>query len=284
MQNKMQFTDLVTETFDFGWNKWFAVFKLSILPFLATVALMTIVSIIIMAVTPLILTQEMMTGEEQPPALTMFVFSLVSSIAGLLASLPMIGAGVRIFRLAGLGEQSQFWEGFRFDATFWRTVASYVIITVLLYVVQFAIMYLPGFVDFDINLIADFYIRFILFVAIYAFYIAVQVKLLPFHAATACENRLPIMETWRRTHGYFWTIFGAQLLLLLMVAGTGYIFYQGYLFFDSIGGVAAVLNSTLGLIQVPIILGAFFVGFFFLFFAVGTLSAYPAIIYRKLWA
>ena len=294
MSNRMPFTDLVTDTFDFGFHRYFTVFKLMILPiliFMVGGSILYGIGVALFAdVEALAKLGEEMQGATEPVYMDEFPLRVSPWIAGAYAaicvfvlSLPFTGACVRLFRLAGRGEEPKFWETFRFDRAFWLTVASIVLLAVLYGAIEFLASFIPSLIDLPNHVIFGVYLKLFIGLGIYIFYIILQVRMTPLHAATANEVRIPLVESWEHTHGYFWTIFWAQALLIFMVVGAGFIFFEFMGFIGSIGGLAQALNPAFGAMNVLIVIGVILASFFFIFFAIGVLVGFPAMVYRKLW-
>lgn len=108
------------------------------------------------------------------------------------------------------------------------------------------------------------------------------VKLAPFPAASAAENRLVLFGTFRMTFGYWWSMFGSWVLfgvafvLLSIVFGLG----EGILqlvakFLGQQGGAMAALGGGVALLLAV-------VRIVFQLFTLGVQLALPAVMYRRI--
>ena len=106
------------------------------------------------------------------------------------------------------------------------------------------------------------------------------VKLTPFLPATAVENRIAFLTSFRLTKGRFWSVFGTMLLaaLAMLLVTT---FYQLVVGIFSLiasmntNGAFAVLSLLATLVQLALV-------FTYQVFAIGVQMSLPAIIYRRL--
>lgn len=283
---KMPFTNLVIDSFGFGWNRFFAVFKLMVLPifiFLIGAAILYSNIYDLSAVLELAQGGNKFSLEELPLRYSQRVSVAVCVVGGFVLLLPFIGASVRLYRLAALGEEPKFWAAFRFDKSFWVTLLSVAILFFLYAGLEFLVIFLPSLVNLEAHFFLNIYTKIFLGLAVYIFYLILQIRMVPFHAAAACEKRVLFAQTWKKTHGYFWTMFWAQNLLLVMVLGAAYLFWKLIGFVQSIGGVAVALDPSYGFVSGLAWAGTGLAIGFYIFFSIGVLIGFPAVVYRQLW-
>ena len=304
MSQKMPVTDLLTESFTFGLQRFWTIARCLLVPYLIIIVGIIIVTLALIDFPAIDALDN--TGDWPGEVGTIIDAVLRISwqgtlaifvIATLILSIPFMGGIVSIFRLVGLGEEPGGWFRLRMDAPVWRTIVAYIIWTVLqwiIYGIAFAITYamIPDALSVfaNLRLIEDQpellaplvgFIVLAWFISLLMM-IVVFTKLAPFPAATACENRLMLISSWHMTKGHFWTILGGYILMSLAL-GFANLVYQ--VIAQLVSVMAELLGGGIlaGLIVLIVTLIIFATSIAVTFFMTGVQMAFPAAIYRRLW-
>ena len=112
--------------------------------------------------------------------------------------------------------------------------------------------------------------------------IYVNTKLAIFPAASAIENRLYLLGSFRDTIGSFWSILGAIVLIGVFLAIAGLIVDLSLSIFDQIAAFLSGQGAGLGIIGGVIALAVGAARLAFNLFVYGVQFSMPAIIYRRL--
>ncbi|WP_306250020.1 hypothetical protein [Parvularcula sp. IMCC14364] len=311
MSEKMPVTDLLNESFTFGFQRFFTVLRCLLVPYI-----ILIFGLIIVAVGLLDFDMISRLESDIMPEPESFedVMAIVNSIfrgswqsalglfvlAATVLSLPLYGGIASIFRLVGLGEEPGGWFTLRLDGPMWRTFFAWLIIGILQYVfygIGFLIAFSmnPEMFDFFQNLdrLDDdptplfgfmgglFFAGFLALILMMFFF----TKLAPFPAASACENRLMLVNSWSRTKGHFWTILGGYIMLVLALFFANMAFQiltsvlQGIFTAVSAMGGEALMGIMVLIVTIVVLVATIA----FTVFTTGVQMAFPAVIYRRLW-
>ncbi len=314
MSDKLQIGDTLNEAFMFGLKRWGAILRFSWVPILITgfVIGMTIVSIFDTSLFTADAEDVEITSLQEAmrmPVSTAIVFSLaVYAFVALMFS----GVMASIFRLVALGEDRPGIFHLRLDGPAVRVFISYVIMFILNGMVWGAALaaalamngqsfgeVMGGLFQFFqyaaeaeegqppdpemMNALMEPMKGFFL-ATMFAFIplIYLNIKLAPFPAGTAAENRLILIRSFALTSGHFWSIFGAYFLLILMLIAVSIIFQivlalvQGItVLLGALGGPLVVVGALFGIV-------IFLSSLFFNLFVAGVQLSFRAIIYRRL--
>lgn len=122
---------------------------------------------------------------------------------------------------------------------------------------------------------------------VYAFLIAIvpliylNVRLAPFVAGSAAENRLILFGSLQLTQGRFWPILGAWILLTLMIFVISIVFelvssiFEILMGLGGIGGAFAIITGVVAIIYIALAI-------FYYAVIYGAQLAFHAVIYRRL--
>ena len=112
--------------------------------------------------------------------------------------------------------------------------------------------------------------------------IYLNVRLAPFAAAAAVENRLLLLGSFHLTRGRFWSIFFIFFLLLVSILALSIIIQLGSAIFQQLGQALLMLGGAAGLAGSGLLLIAFLIGIGFQLFSTTLQVAAQGIIYRLL--
>lgn len=313
MAAKLSVGATVNEAFNFGLKRLGAVFGAFFLP--------TVLGMLILSATAFALVDYQKAQEVTPRTLDELTSVLRLPLPAfvalvILASLPMMifwsGGAATIFRLVALGEERRGLFQLRLDGPAWRVFFAYLIQTLIGYGVlvvaglvawavagQSPLAGVKAYVDFIMSVAAQgpaarpspeaiealapqmrgLGMMFLL-AAIPSIYIGV--KLAPFPAASAAEDRLALFKTFRMTFGAWWSmfwswvLFGVAFILLSIVVALGEgVFGLIEQFLKNQGGAMAAIGAGIG-----VVLALF--RLLFQLFAAGVQLAMPAIMYRRI--
>jgi hypothetical protein len=305
MSQKMPFSNLFMGSMNFGWQKLMTVFKALIIPLIiAGIGIF----IIIMSLIDFgyfignVEDLEYATGPGEVLAFfgetlrTDWKIALAILIIGsTLVSLPIYNGYTKLSRYIGLGEEPQNWWAPSLDGPTWRMFFAHIIYGLLIqagYALGFWIAYLMNpeifssfgdLVDFehDPSVVLPFLGFFFTGFGIgFIINIIIGTKLAPFTAASACENRLMLINSWSRTKGHFWTILSSYIVLSLVIGVISMMLDLVFQVFTTTG----TLMGDIGLLLVAIVTVVYIVAqIIFAFFQMGVMIAFPALIYKYLW-
>ncbi len=300
-------TDLLTESFRFGFSQFGTVLKCLLVPYILMIVGLCLVFIGLIDFGSI----EAMDYVEEPESLPEFLAffdsmlrlslggSIVLLVVGaVIVSLPYFGGIASIFRVVGMDEEPRGWFHLRFDGPMWRTFFAYFIMMVLqwvIYLIAFAIAFAMNpdmfamFGDLEnidnnpellLSFMGSFFLIFFISLIVM---MVVFTKLAPFPAASACENRLMLINSWTRTKGHAWTILAGYILLILalIAAQIGFQIFTSVLqgLFGVLTAMGVGMAGVVGVIGILILIASIFFGLF----TTGVQMAFPAVIYRYLW-
>ena len=309
MSEKMPFTQLMTDSFNFGWKELWTVTKALLLPLIIMLIGLGIVAAGLVDFDVFsTLEEELEYADDVEEVVALFsgLFKVpfltalaVFTLAGFILSIPMYGAYTNLFRYIGLGERPANWWLPRLDGPMWRTFIAYLIYGVFIYViygVSFWIAYLMNpeafavFNDFGATIDSEpeLFMPFVSFVMTGFFFgfignIIVGTKLAPFPAASACENSLMLVNSWVRTKGHFWTILGAYILLMVAITMLSTVISLMSSLVESIATIFGSAGGIGGIILMIVLALTFVVSVVFQFFTMGVVVAFMGNIYKRLW-
>ncbi len=306
----------VNEAFNFGLKRLGAVFRAFFLPTLLGMLILCVVAFGLVdyqkaqETTPRTLDDLASVLRIPLPAFFAAIF---------VASLPMMvffaGGAATIFRLVALGENRRGWFQLRLDGPAWRVFFAYLIQMLISYAV-FAVAGVVAWAVTKLNPLdgVKAYFEFLMaamaqaaqnpgappsqeavqalmsrmgglgmtFLISFIPSLYLGVKLAPFPAASAAEDRLALFKTFRMTFGAWWSMFFCWVLffiafiLLALVVGLGEgVFQLVSQFLVNQGGAMAAIGGI-----VALLLGVFRI--LFQLFAAGAQLSLPAIMYRHI--
>ncbi|MCI5048563.1 MAG: hypothetical protein MRY59_13765 [Aquisalinus sp.] len=311
MSEKMPVTDLLNESFTFGLQRFFTVLRCLFVPYLILIVGLCIVAVGLLDFDAI---SRLENNDMPEPESFEDVMGIINSVfrgtwqsalalfivAATVLSLPFYGGIASIFRLVGLGEEPGGWFTLRLDGPMWRTFFSWLIIGILQYLflgIGLGIAYSMNpdmfafFADLEaleddptplLGFVGSFFFAFLISLLLSMF---VFTKLAPFPAASACENRLMLVNSWSKTSGHFWTILGGYIMLVLALFFANMAFQiltsvlQGVFTAVSAIGGEAMMGFVVVLITIVILVASIA----FSVFTTGVQMAFPAVIYRRLW-
>ena len=311
MSEKMPVTDLLNESFTFGLRRFFTVLRCLFVPYLILIVGLCIVAVGLLDFDAI---SRLENNDMPEPESFEDVMGIINSVfrgtwqsalavffvAATVLSLPLYGGIASIFRLVGLGEEPGGWFNLRLDGPMWRTFFSWLIIGILqnlFFGIGLAVAYgmnpdmFAFFADLEaleddptplFGLLGSLFFAWFIFLLLSMF---VFTKLAPFPAASACENRLMLVNSWSRTSGHFWTILGGYIMLVLALTFANMAFQiltsvlQGVFTAVSAMGGEAMVGIMVAFVTLVILVASLA----FTVFTTGVQMAFPAVIYRRLW-
>jgi len=313
MSRQMPMTSVLNEAFRFGVSRYWTIVRCLLVPYLILLVGILIVLAFLLDYSVLM---DISDGYIAEAGLWAFLDAIfrpsfwgaiaILMIAGFILSLPVMGAMTSLYRLVGLGEEPGGWFSLRFDGPMWRLVIASIIFTLIQYVIYsvsygiaysmnpevgygisefFAMMQTLNVETGDVGYEPDpqAILSFLGFIFVGGFITLVLsimflTKLAPFLAATACENRLMLISSWRMTKGNFWTILGAYILMLIAFFALNIAYGLVTLVIQTI-----VMFSGVMLLEAIYQIVDFAVNMALTAFMIGVQIAFAAVIYRKLW-
>lgn len=308
MSAKVPVGPTINEAFRFGWKRSGSVLRFMWLPVLLSVILLAGVigaSIDFEAARAAKGEAQQLADILKVPTAAFFGMLIVSYVA---AAFVVSGGAASIYRLVVHGEERPGLFQLRFDGPAMRTFLAFVIlglISVVLSGVGIAVASLltkqsladafKAYQDYmsymmtlqggqpDLDIVKGFQDRMKVFdqgsaiAAIPSIYLAV--KLMPFPAGSAAENRLLLLGSFSKTFGHAWSIFfGYVLLIIAMVL----VFIVAALGVAALGVVAGFLAQSAPIFG-AVIGFVIFGGLAWLaIFASGVFFAFSGVIYRRL--
>jgi hypothetical protein len=112
--------------------------------------------------------------------------------------------------------------------------------------------------------------------------IYVNIKLTPFPAGSASENRLLLFGSFAMTFGHFWSILGISILSVLFLFLLGIVFQLALAVFQVIVALLATMGAGAAVIGAVLGVGIAAVSIFFQLFLFAFQTAIQGIIYRRL--
>lgn len=112
--------------------------------------------------------------------------------------------------------------------------------------------------------------------------IFINVRLAPFAAGSAVENRLLLFGSFQLTMGSFWPIFVVLLLVIISLFALSIIIELAAAIFEMLGQGLAELGGPMALIGSISIFAAFMITFLYQIFSASVQLSAQAVIYRRL--
>ena len=114
--------------------------------------------------------------------------------------------------------------------------------------------------------------------------IYINIKLVPFAAGSAVENRLWLFGSLARTTGHFWSIIGISILLFLLILVIAIIFQIVMMVVQLLAVVLIAQGSVLAIVGAVLLFAIFPASIWYGAFTYALQFGLPAIIYRRLTA
>lgn len=314
MSDKMKVGQVVNEAVRFGRYRWGAVIRFGWLPALASVLLLIAYCAAVLDLEHL---QAVDSGEQTlnleslmsvPVSVAFGLGFLTYLVMGLLFS----GVYASIFRLVAMGEERPGFFHFRMDGPAIRVFLAYLILTVIGFAIwigaigigsiitggdPFAVVSQLGQVFREAIAVGETYEpsseltvalaenlepygvgMLIAFIPM----IYISIKLFPFPAASAVEDRLVLIGSFRMTFGHWWTIFLSALLMAIFLMIAILIFELASSIIQMIAEFALTQGGALTGIGALLLIAMFIVSLIFNAFVYSVQFAMHAIVYRRL--
>lgn len=315
MTQKLPIGDVLNEAFQFGLHRWGTVIRFGWAPMLAGILVFAFAAVAILRFEAFNTLEdaESFDALKEIFRLPMPMAVLVGGAAFAAFLFFFSGFMASVYRLVALGEDRPGIFHLRFDGPAIRVFWAYIIYTLINYAV-FGVAFLaalamtgqsPGEV---FGGLMQFFVLVVeaaeeggepdpaalepLFAYMSAFglgfliaiipLIYVNVRMTPFLPGSAAENRILLFGSFALSKGHFWSIFGALLLMILLIFAVSIVFQLAITFFDLLsqlligqGGGIAVGGAivSIAVVVASVILQAF---------TYGVQFSTQAIIYRRL--
>ncbi len=312
MSERVPVGEVLNEAFQFGFRRWLTIFRFAWAPLLLTMLIVGGGFYLVFDAAALEAVEKASDIEKLSDILN--VSAAAAMGIGLLAILAIMalfaGLFASIYRLVALGEERQGILPLRFDGPAQRVFTAQIILTLINYAIMGVAVVIglvlagssPGAAiaaigDFtalvmqaaadptaqpneaEMEKIAGPFGGLMLGMVIAApALIFANVKLSPFLAGSASENRLLLFGAYRLTSGHFWSLFGVYFLLLiaLFVIGMAFTLAMGFVdLMSGLGGSLAFFGLLFNII-------GFAATIAYQVFIIGVQLAVQAVIYRRL--
>lgn len=313
MQNKLSVGEALNETFQFAVNRWPAILRFGWAPVVMAMLISVLLAVVlidrkaIQAMEDGTQTLGQFTDILSVPGPAAFVLVLGAGLAILVL---MSGFMANVYRLVALGENPDGLVHLRFDGPAMRVLAASVVLNILnfgLYLVALlAASLMTGislgdafgaigeFMQLVINAaqsgqpvnpeaigdsVAPFGLFGVAFVLFIIPFVYLNVRLAPFVAGSAAENRLLLMGAFQLTKGNFLPLLGYFILLFGALILLSIVFQIAVGIFDAVGSLSGGAFAPLAFIAGLISLGLSFV---YQLFTMALQMGGQGIIYRRL--
>lgn len=314
MSQKLPVGDVLNEAVQFGLHRWGTILRFGWLPML--LSMVVVMAYIIVAFGAAVFTVEEGQSDLETLKSAMRFSVPVAIVLGVAAYAFVIflfcGVAASVFRLVALGEERPGIFQLRMDGATARVFWAYVIIMVISSVIWgVAFTVGLGMAGETWGGLFSGFMRFIelaeaadtgestdleafsalmgplkavglasLIAAIPAIYVGV--KLSPFPAGSAVENRLLLFGSFAMTFGHFWSIVGIFILLFIFMMVVGIIYQLALTIFQMLAVLLATQGAALAFVSGIIFVGILAASIFYQLFITALQLSVPAIIYRRL--
>lgn len=314
MSTKLPIGDTINEAFQFGLHRWGSVLRFAWLPVVVSmvVLLVTMLAIFDFAAFP---DTDAEIGSVETGDILRFPLP-ITVILGLVAYILMFllfsGVLASIYRLAALGEDRPGVFQLRMDGPAKRVFFAFVILALVNFIVWSVSVTIglsitgsswgeiangfrqliesPTLAEFDGNLAVGNNQDFAALIEVYFFssllaiipLLYVNVKLVPFAAGSAAENRLWLIGSLVKTTGHFWSMIGVIILLFIALIVTSIVFQVVMIIVMMLAGAFVAQGSGLAIVGAILFFAMFPASIWFSAFFYAVRLSLPAIIYRRL--
>ena len=314
MSERLPVGETINEAFRFGLHRWGSLIRFGWFPTLVSIAVMAAYLGVVLDFNAMPKDEAEFQSFDQLGDI--FRFSIpITVILGLgayaLIYLAFAGAAASVFRLAALGEERPGFLHLRFDGPAKRVFFAFFVLGLINLVVWggafTAGLSLAGSSWGDLG---SAFMRFmeiaaeaetteptpedfeglgaplqafgwaLLIAAVPAFYIGI--KLVPFVAGSAAENRLILFGSFRMTTGHFWSIFGLYVLVLLVTVLTSSVFEIVGQIITMLGSFLMMQGAVMGIVGGALFFLYFVAAVWYYAFIYAFQLGMQGIIYRRL--
>lgn len=314
MSQKLPIGDVMNEAVQFGLHRWATVLRYAWVPGLLSLILFG--SYFVGIFDPAIFSSnyEATSIDEFKEILRVPISTAIAGavVIYLIAGLLFCGVAASLFRLVALGEERPGLIHLRIDGPAIRVFFSYVIIMILngaiwsaaflgaLSISGESISSLTGSFQSLMEIIANaedgsddgvaamsaimgpMEVYGLTFLLGLIPMIYVSVKLVPFPAGSAAENRLILFGSFGMTFGHFWSIIGIYILFFMFMIVIAIIYTLADSVFQLLGALLISQGSIFALVGMGAFLLSAAAAIFYQLFMIALQTAVPAIIYRRL--
>ena len=307
--------DTLNEAFQFGLKRWGTVLRLGWLPVAVSLILIGLYFAAILDIQLLMKAEEAGTVPAVDEIFRMPVAAMIGLGLVLYIAIALLYSGViaSVYRLAALGEEMPGFFHLRMDGPAWRVFwasmisglisLAILVVGILISVAAFGEGF-SSFMDgmrsfwgmvfeaaesgteptadsFDENTMQALAAMMRVFAIVTIPMIYFGIRLSPFVAGSAAENRLILFGAFNLTKGRFWSILGAYIVMgiALMIVSMGYEITMAILEvlmeLGASGGVFALIMALVGVIY-------FVLTVIYYAFLYGVQLSFQAIVYRRL--